>query len=279
VAVEGRASLGRAPLRVGRERCPRASCRSFSLALPAVAALAAFAGTLHKGWVHLDDPEYVFQDPYVLRGWTLSGSLRFLHEPHGKNWHPLTSWSHMLDLQWFGLRPGGHHAVSLVLHALNALLLAFVLSRLTGGWWRSVLVAGLFALHPPREESVAWIAERKDVLSAFFFLLRVDAYRRWVGRPTAAVYAAARRFPDATRACERAIELARSAGETEDVERGAAPEIPGRDSLAPRVARRWTGRVAPRERRPAVDRAARWRCIARRCAASSARAGRARSKP
>jgi hypothetical protein len=95
----------------------------------------------------------------------------------------------MLDVQLFGLGPGGHHAVSLVLHALNALLLAFVLSRLTGGWWRSVLVAGLFALHPLRVESVVWIAERKDVLSAFFFLLMVDAYRRWVGRPTAACYA------------------------------------------------------------------------------------------
>jgi len=113
----------------------------------------------------------------------------FLHEPHGGNWHPLTSFSHMLDVQLFGLAPSGHHAVSLALHILNALLVLLVLFRLTGAWWRSLLVAGLFALHPLRVESVAWISERKDVLSAFFFLLTLEGYRRWAIRPSPARYA------------------------------------------------------------------------------------------
>ena len=153
------------------------------LALLAAVTSAVFAGVLGHGWTLFDDPRYVFDNPRINRGWRLDQALWFLVQPHGENWHPLTSWSHMLDVQWFGLAPAGHHATSLLFHALNAALLAWVLFGLTGAWWRSVLVAALFALHPLRVESVAWISERKDVLSGLFFLLTLEAYRRWVARP------------------------------------------------------------------------------------------------
>ena len=171
-------------------RAPRLSSRQWLvLALLAAATCATFAGVLRNGWVVLDDPIYVLRNPHVVRGWRLDGLLWFLSNPHGANWHPLTSWSHMLDVQLFGLAPMGHHAVNLAWHVLNAVLLAVILHRLTGAWWRSVLVAALFALHPLRVESVAWVSERKDVLSTFFLLVTVEAYRRWVARPRPGRYA------------------------------------------------------------------------------------------
>lgn len=151
--------------------------------------MAAFAGVVRNDWVQFDDARYVFENPHVIRGLTLEGVRWFLHEPHGGNWHPLTSVLHMLDVQLFGLNPAGHHAMSLAFHVLNALLLAGVLFRLTGAWWRSAAVSAFFALHPLRVESVAWISERKDVASALFFLLTIEAYRRWVERPGAGRYA------------------------------------------------------------------------------------------
>jgi tetratricopeptide (TPR) repeat protein len=160
-----------------------------TLAALATATWAAFAGVLGNGSILLDDPLYVFENPHVVGGFTAANARWFLTEPHSGNWHPLTSWSHLLDVQLFGLDPGAHHAVSLALHVVNALLLALVLAGLTGAWWRSVLVAGFFALHPLRVESVAWISERKDVLSGFFFLLAIAAYRRWAARPDRARYA------------------------------------------------------------------------------------------
>ena len=167
----------------------RTAAQQWALGVLAVATLAAFAGVLGNGWILLDDPRYVYENPHVHRGLTLDGVRWSLTQPHGGNWHPLTSWSHMLDVQVLGLSPAGHHATSLLLHVLNALLLAIVLHRLTGAWWRSALVAGFFALHPLRVESVAWISERKDVLSGLFFLLALEAWRRWVARPGPARYA------------------------------------------------------------------------------------------
>jgi protein O-mannosyl-transferase len=154
-----------------------------TLALLAAATVAAFLPVLRADWILFDDPEYVTAQSRVLRGLRLDNALWFLSHPHAANWHPLTSWSHMLDVQLFGTAPGWHHATSLLLHVLNAVLLVIVLSRLTGSWWRSLAVGALFALHPQRVESVAWISERKDVLSGLFFLLTIEAYRRWVDRP------------------------------------------------------------------------------------------------
>jgi protein O-mannosyl-transferase len=168
---------------------PSPPIRWLSLALLGLAVLAAFAGVLRNGWVLIDDPAYVTQNPYVTSGVTLRGLQWFLHAPHGGNWHPLTSLSHMLDVEWFGLAPAGPHAVNLALHLLNVLLLVSVLHRFTGAWWRSLLVGALFGLHPLRVESVAWVAERKDVLSGLFFLLTLEAWRRWAARPGAGRYA------------------------------------------------------------------------------------------
>jgi len=163
--------------------------RLIVLALLAGATLVTFAGVLGNQWLYYDDPHYVTDNPHVNRGWTFDGMRWFLTHPHAANWHPLTSWSHMLDVQLFGLAPAGHHATSLLLHVLNAVLAVVVLRRLTGAWWRSVLVGALFALHPLRVESVAWVSERKDVLSGLCFWLTLECYRRWAARPSAARYA------------------------------------------------------------------------------------------
>ena len=150
--------------------------------------IAVFVGALGNGWVLIDDPVYVTENAHVIHGLTRDAVLHFLRSSHGGNWHPLTSLSHLLDVTLFGLSPIGPHAINVALHALNALLLLLVLRKLTGSWWRSLAVAGLFALHPLRVESVAWISERKDVLSGAFFLLTLLAWQRWTERPSAGRY-------------------------------------------------------------------------------------------
>jgi protein O-mannosyl-transferase len=175
---------------VAQPSSPSVVVRSVTLALLAAVTLAAFAGVLRNQWTFTDDPAYIFENPHVNRGLTIDGAVWALRGPHGGNWHPLTSLAHMANVSLFGLRPAGHHAVSLILHALNAVLLVFVCFAYTRAWWRSLLVAALFALHPLRVESVAWAAELKDVLSAALFLLALLAYRRWVARPGAGRYAA-----------------------------------------------------------------------------------------
>lgn len=155
------------------------------------ATVAAFAGVRGNGWIQLDDPLYVVDNPHVNRGWTWDGFRWFLTHSHGSNWHPLTSWTHMLDVQLFGLTPVGPHLVNVALHTLTALLVLFTLHRLTGAWWRASLVALLFAVHPLRVESVAWVSERKDVLSGVFFVLTLLAWGEWARRPSPARYAAA----------------------------------------------------------------------------------------
>ncbi len=148
-------------------------------ALLGAAVLVVFAPALHCGFVNIDDPDYVTSNWHVQRG--LNGqSLRWAFTTvTACNWHPLTWLSHILDCQLFGLHPAGHHLTSLLFHAANSVLLFLLLHRLTGAFWRSFFVAGLFALHPLRVESVVWISERKDVLSAFFCLLALGAYLRY----------------------------------------------------------------------------------------------------
>ncbi len=153
----------------------------------AVLVCVAFSGALRNEFVAYDDDLYVTANPLVLGGLTVDGIGRAFREFHAGNWHPLTWFSHMADVELFGLAPAPHHAVSVAIHALNALLVFALLATLTGATWRAVVVAALFAVHPLRVESVAWVAERKDLLSTAFGLLALLAWVRFArdGRPSA----------------------------------------------------------------------------------------------
>ncbi len=143
-----------------------------------------FGQTLGHDFVNYDDRVYVTQVPQVSGGLTIPGIIWAFAHAHAGNWHPLTTISHMIDCQLFGLRPGAHHAVNILLHTCAAILLFAFLRNTTGRIWPSAFVAAVFAIHPLRVESVAWIAERKDVLSAFFFMLTLIAYARYVRQPS-----------------------------------------------------------------------------------------------
>jgi tetratricopeptide (TPR) repeat protein len=158
----------------------------------AVVTLAVYARVTQNAFLTYDDPDYVTQNPPVARGLSWAGLLwAFTSAGHAANWHPLTWLSHMLDCQLFGLNAAAHHVVNLLLHAVNAMLLFHVARRMTGAVWRSAFVAALFAWHPLHVESVAWIAERKDVLSALFWLLTMLAWLRYVEQPGPRRYLAA----------------------------------------------------------------------------------------
>lgn len=148
--------------------------------LLAAASLAVFWSTRHHEFINFDDPDYVSANPKVVAGVTMDSLRWAFTQAHVGNWHPVTWLSHMLDCQFFGPDPGAHHLVNVGFHAANVVLLFLLLVNLTGATWRSAVVAGLFALHPLHVESVAWIAERKDLLSAFFGLLTLLAYVRYV---------------------------------------------------------------------------------------------------
>lgn len=141
-------------------------------------------------FVNLDDQTYVTSNAMVLRGLTWDGVAWAFSSTHGSNWHPLTWLSHMADVEVFGLDPGRHHLVSVVLHAANAVLLLVWLRRATGSPWRSAFAATVFAVHPIHVESVAWVSERKDVLSTFFWLFAMIAWVDWVRSRGALRYAA-----------------------------------------------------------------------------------------
>src|ERR1700677_546867 len=142
-----------------------------------------FGRTLRHDFVNYDDTIYVRANPVVEKGITLNGIVWAFTHSHGDNWHPLTTISHMLDCQVYGLQPWGHHLTNVLLHGTAAILLFFVLRQMTGASWRSAFVATVFAIHPLRVESVAWISERKDVLSGVFFMLTLLAYDRYVQHP------------------------------------------------------------------------------------------------
>lgn len=151
--------------------------------------ISVYASVWRSEFVRFDDPDYVTQNPHVTAGLTWQGFKWALTTGHAANWHPLTWLSHMLDVQLFGMNAGAHHAVNLVLHVLNTLLLFDVLRRMTGATWRSALVAALFAIHPLHVESVAWVSERKDVLSTFFWMLTLLAYGAYVRKSGARRFA------------------------------------------------------------------------------------------
>jgi len=152
--------------------------------------LVVFLPVLRSQFVNFDDGLYVVNNPRVQAGLTWSGFLWAWQANVASNWHPLTMLSHMLDGQLYGLNPKGHHLTSLLLHLAAVWLLFEVLRRMTGYLWRSAAVAALFAIHPLHVESVAWVAERKDVLSGLFFVLTLGAYLRFTRRRTAGAYAA-----------------------------------------------------------------------------------------
>ncbi len=145
--------------------------------------VAAFWRVLFCDFLIYDDWEYVVTNDMVRRGLTAESVAWAFTKFHSSNWHPLTWISHMADVQCYGLRPLGHHLTNLILHTVNTLLLFGLLRRLTGSFWRSAVVAALFGLHPTHVESVAWVAERKDVLSTCFGLLCLLSYERYA-RPS-----------------------------------------------------------------------------------------------
>jgi protein O-mannosyl-transferase len=168
---------------------------------------AVFGQTFGHEFVNFDDPDYVAVNPHIHTGLTWQAVAWAFTHVHSHNWHPLTTLSHMLDYQLFGLRPGAHHFVNVLLHSAAAVLLFILLTQMTGGSnsspdesdrladrtgniWASGFVAALFAVHPLHVESVAWIAERKDVLSGVFFMLTLLAYVAYARKQTMGRYLA-----------------------------------------------------------------------------------------
>ena len=142
----------------------------------AVLIWLVFGQTLWHDFVNYDDPRYVYENTKITGGLSISGIAWAFTHIHSLNWHPLTTISHMLDCQLYGLKAGWHHFTNVLLHTLAAILLFLALQQMTAAVWRSAFVAAVFAIHPLRVESVAWIAERKDVLSGVFFMLTLLAY-------------------------------------------------------------------------------------------------------
>jgi hypothetical protein len=148
-----------------------------------LATLAVYAPTLRNGFVEFDDPAYVTSNSHVQQGLTLHNIAWAFTSFDEGNWHPITWLSHMTDVQLFSLSPAGHHATSILLHAINATFLFLLLQWATGYRWRSLLVAALFAFHPLNVENVSWVAERKSLLCMFFTLATVALYGRYVRSP------------------------------------------------------------------------------------------------
>ncbi|MGO9003544.1 MAG: tetratricopeptide repeat protein [Limisphaerales bacterium] len=152
--------------------------------LLALVTLLVYLPATRDGFVNYDDQDYVTENSVVQQGLTWPGIKWAFTTGHASNWHPITWLSHMADCELFGLNPGAHHLVNVLFHTANVVLLLVVLLRLTGELWPSAFVAALFAWHPLHVESVAWVSERKDVLSTFFALLTLLAYTRYAQHVT-----------------------------------------------------------------------------------------------
>ena len=192
--VINEASSGPQPSVCGAEEMNQAVTRRTVLLiclLLVLACLAIYLQVFRFEFVNLDDEDYVTGNYQVRSGLTASSVLWAFTSTAASNWHPLTWLSHIMDYQLYGLNPAGHHLSSLLIHILNTLILFLLLSRMTGSLWRSAFVAALFAVHPMHVESVAWVSERKDVLSTLFGLLTIWAYVRYVDRPGLKRYALA----------------------------------------------------------------------------------------
>nr|MBA2431551.1 hypothetical protein [Chthoniobacterales bacterium] len=165
-----------------------ATTAAICLALVAL-VWGVFGQTLWHGFVDYDDNIYVYDNPQITSGVTWQAVKWSFTEPHARNWHPLTTLSHLAEWQLFGANAGGHHFTNVLLQSAAAVALFLVLRLMTGAFWRSALVAAVFAIHPLRVESVAWISERKDVLSGLLFILTLGAYLRYVRQPSVRRYA------------------------------------------------------------------------------------------
>ncbi len=193
--TESRAAVSAAPLPDTGAGTPS---RYLALAICAFLLLAVglvFGQSVSHGFINLDDDHYVYQNPLLAQGLSVHGVVGAFTQSHAANWIPLTWISLMVDCQLYGLSAGGYHLTNLLLHAATATLLFIALCRLTGRVWPSALVAGLFAVHPLRAESVAWVTERKDVLSGLCFMLTLVAYADYVRhRPSVLRYLAVMAF-------------------------------------------------------------------------------------
>src|SRR5437870_1308613 len=175
------------PVRARSRVTSRGTTLTICLFLAAITWLV-FGQTLNHEFVNYDDENYVYENAKVTAGLSLQNAFwAFTHTPCN-NWHPLTIISHMLDCQLYGLRPAGHHFTNVLLHTIAVILLFLVLRRMTSALWQSAFVAALFAIHPLHVESVAWISERKDLLSAVFFMLTLGAYIPYVHKRSCASY-------------------------------------------------------------------------------------------
>ncbi len=152
-------------------------------ALLVMLVFAVFGQAGGFGFIDFDDDGYVFKNPVITQGLTFKGIGWAFTHVHADNWHPLTSILHMADWQLYGMWAGGHHLTNVALHAVCAVLLLLTLFEMTGALWRSAFVAAVFAIHPLRAESVAWVSELKDVLSGVFFMLTLRAWVRYTRRP------------------------------------------------------------------------------------------------
>ncbi len=153
-----------------------------------LATFLAYGRAAEAEFLRFDDGDYVTENPFVRTGLTWPGVRWAWTRFHSSNWHPLTWLSHMLDVELFGLDPAGHHVVNVALHAATAVLLFLFFDRTTGARMRSALVAGLFALHPLRVQSVVWVSERKDVLAGSFFALVLLLWARYAAAPSRSRY-------------------------------------------------------------------------------------------
>ena len=140
----------------------------------------AYTPVLHNDFVNFDDDIYVTENFHINDGVTPKNIQWTFTAVYAKNWHPLTWLSHMLDIQIFGMNPFGHHLTNLIFHLFNAFLLFIILKKMSGAYWKSLIVMALFALHPIHVESVAWVSERKDVLSTFFWMLAIWSYIHYI---------------------------------------------------------------------------------------------------
>jgi Tfp pilus assembly protein PilF len=151
--------------------------------LLAAVVIVIYYKTFHFGFIDLDDNQYVFDNPFIRNGLNFATIKWAFTSYYAANWHPITWLTHALDISLAGMNAGWAHGVNVALHLVNSILVFVVLSKLTGRFWESVIVAGLFAAHPAHVESVAWVAERKDVLSTMFWFLTMWAYVRYVQQP------------------------------------------------------------------------------------------------